>query len=430
MEKQTPAPISNSTHPKINRTLLSFLAVAAVLFLYFFINNIVRNPSNISKEQVEKYFEAHMNRDDNGLTEKEIPVCSYFSFGGDKKYLYGFVTCNGLTPEADGGPFLSTLFADPVRITHSPFKGITGYERPTSECQDCSGIKVQDLFPAQYAAFFESDGKFPIDLYKLHRENLKKMFSGKPITEKVGLLLVKEDINANGNDLARGYGYPNGNHDAVGSENSGWDVAVYLDYSGPDANKSNVAAVCRHIDPEANITPIGLYQFSEDETAKKINPTSCLPEGVDTNEAQIIKKDWKISFIKPSGWMKIDADNKIVLKYVGVQNEIGDTMTIQYVSGDKITDTSGKFGPVTYYFDTSTSKWMRSSPDERTGDATEIVVPAVPILTINGLLVFSGTSSWLTYIIPLSHTTFLKLNISGSGNTQPLTDLLRTIKKI
>lgn len=142
------------------------------------------------------------------------------------------------------------------------------------------------------------------------------------------------------------------------------------------------------------------------------------------------RTDFGISFIAPGSDWKGQGDiggGEIGFK----QTSTGDTITMQYISGNSITDTDAKFGPVTYYFDARTQQWMRSSPDESGNQPGLIVTIASPIAyTGSGLAIFRGTGRWLTYIIPLSHTTFLKLNISGSGNTEPLRSLVQTIKKI
>ena len=48
----------------------------------------------------------------------------------------------------------------------------------------------------------------------------------------------------------------------------------------------------------------------------------------------------------------------------------------------------------------------------------------------NNVPVFQATGRWATYVIPLSSTNFLKLNIGGSGQRQPLFDLLKTIRLV
>ena len=143
---------------------------------------------------------------------------------------------------------------------------------------------------------------------------------------------------------------------------------------------------------------------------------------------KVVKTDWGISFIGPTGWEKSFNTNQITLLQEGVS--AGDGITIDYISGNKITDTDAKFGNVTYYYSDSSQAWIVESPDEQNGGTLPPTTATPALHTTSGLPVFLGTHRWATYIIPLSHTTFLKLNIGGGGNTQPLTELVKTIQKI
>lgn len=106
-----------------------------------------------------------------------------------------------------------------------------------------------------------------------------------------------------------------------------------------------------------------------------------------------------------------------------------DEINIDYVSGNSITTTDSKFGQITYFYDNNTKMWMKTDDQEGENITPNLTpVKAIPeFYTKNGLPVFRGTGRWLTYVVPLSHTTFLKLNITGSGQTQPLTELVKTI---
>lgn len=153
-----------------------------------------------------------------------------------------------------------------------------------------------------------------------------------------------------------------------------------------------------------------------------------------TQESNVINKhEWGISFSEPSNWdITSNTGEAVLLKQVS-GDWAGDTIDVSYVTGEVITTTDSKFGSVTYYFDKGSGDWMKIGQSERTGEI-ETPIPATRYAeypyVANTFPVFTGTSRWLTLIVPLSHKTFLKLHITGSGQTQPLKDLLRSIKKI
>lgn len=147
----------------------------------------------------------------------------------------------------------------------------------------------------------------------------------------------------------------------------------------------------------------------------------------------ITNNDWKIAFTKAVDWTltPMTDKNKQILSDVAGDGK-GDSIIIQYVTGDKITDTDAKFGSITYYYEKSTGKWMETD-NAQTNSANVFTTPApakVVTYTADKLPVYAGTTRWLTYIVPLSNNTFLKLNITGSGATQPLQDLIKTVHKI
>ncbi len=151
------------------------------------------------------------------------------------------------------------------------------------------------------------------------------------------------------------------------------------------------------------------------------------------NANELSNADWHIAFTKGADWTVSNAQlsNKIVLSDTAGEGK-GDSMTIEYVLGDKISDTDSKFGSVTYYYEKSTQRWLEVNNSE-TKDPNQLSTPAparIATYTADKLPVYAGTKRWLTYIIPLSTNTFLKLNITGSGATMPLQDLVKTIHKI
>jgi hypothetical protein len=153
--------------------------------------------------------------------------------------------------------------------------------------------------------------------------------------------------------------------------------------------------------------------------------------------------DWGISFIKPSGW-DVTATTSVAqpftrgpevqieqmqLTQVSGENK-GDIITIQYIQGSKITDSDAKFGDISYWSDKTNGKWMvEGISDLNAMDGPTSTREASPQFTVGKIPVFLGRSRWLTYIMPLNQFLFLKLNITGSGATQPLTDLVKSIKE-
>lgn len=154
-------------------------------------------------------------------------------------------------------------------------------------------------------------------------------------------------------------------------------------------------------------------------TTQTTNPTTT------SNPNLVAKANWHVSFIKASNWnITANSTNQIVL----TDPSSGDVMTMDYISGATVSDTDGKFGPVSYSFDNNQQKWLVTRLDEETGSNS--TTPATPVMTVSGFPIFAGTHRWLTYIVPISHTTFIKVNITGSGNTKPLQDLILTIQSL
>lgn len=148
----------------------------------------------------------------------------------------------------------------------------------------------------------------------------------------------------------------------------------------------------------------------------------------------VTRTDWGISFTKGSNWfITSNTSDQLELKQIsGLGN--GDTINIKYINGEKITDQDAKFGDITYWYDTSAGKWVRAGRiNEITGVMEPSVVDATPqfynTYITGNFPVFLGTGRWLTYIVPLSSSFFLKFNITGSGYSQPLTDLVKSVKQ-
>ncbi len=146
----------------------------------------------------------------------------------------------------------------------------------------------------------------------------------------------------------------------------------------------------------------------------------------------IFKKEWGVSFAKNAKYVVAENSSARVLLNEPIEEE---RISIEYVTGDRVATQDAKFGPTTIWYDEQTEKWMRQSESLINGafhDAAGPLpsAPAEPnFYTADNLPVFQVTGRWLTYIVPLSHTTFLKMNITGSGVTQPLEVLAKSLKK-
>jgi len=221
-------------------------------------------------------------------------------------------------------------------------------------------------------------------------------------------------------------------------ENSKGEVGYLGSYGTPVSDQITFqikSSVCKNNDSYSgfcnaylNLTP-GAYKVYTKPYGKMSN----IVNFTITQGTTIIKNEWGISFSKPSNW-DITNNTSGVVELKQVSGEwVGDTIDISFVTGTNMTTTDAKFGSVTYYWDESGQKWMKIGQSERIGE-TESPIPATTYTeypyVANTFPVFVGTNRWLTLIVPLSHTTFLKLHITGSGQTQPLKDILGTIKKI
>lgn len=178
---------------------------------------------------------------------------------------------------------------------------------------------------------------------------------------------------------------------------------------------------------DINIIPVTDNLKSDDQIITKSDSTKS--QLIDENT--VTKKEWGISFVKTSEWKIINITNKILLK-PGPDQGDGDEITIEYFTGDRITDSDAKFGEITYFYDNTKKEWMRTDTMEGEGISpnTSPINATIAFKTDSGLPVFNGVGRWKTYIIPLSTNTFVKLNILGSGDTQALTELTKTLKII
>jgi hypothetical protein len=114
-------------------------------------------------------------------------------------------------------------------------------------------------------------------------------------------------------------------------------------------------------------------------------------------------------------------EGDIFLTNVGAYNDV---IIIIKKLGPRVEDFDAKFGKVAYFFDESKNQWMEE-------EYTEFGMSISPIkpssYTISGLPIFPGKGRWETNIVALSTNKFLIINISGSGWTEILDPLTKTV---
>jgi len=172
------------------------------------------------------------------------------------------------------------------------------------------------------------------------------------------------------------------------------------------------------------------YYITGKEQPKIQTPTTEIPE-TETPTPITENSNWKkyidsnlgYSFYYPKTWKVSSTDSRVTITNFGpTRNEPGsDSISISEIQDSKVVVTDAKFGNTTLYYDDNLKQWMKISPGAN--ELYETKPAKVAFNTISGLSVYSSTGRWKTVIIPLSHTKFLVVNITGSGYTTAL-DLL------
>lgn len=129
------------------------------------------------------------------------------------------------------------------------------------------------------------------------------------------------------------------------------------------------------------------------------------------------------SFYYPKTWKVTSTATSVKIISFGPTRNDGypDSISISEIQDSKVVVIDSKFGNTTLYYNNNLNQWMKTSPGA--GDLYETKPAKIAFNTISGLPVYSSTGRWKTVIIPLSHTKFLVINITGSGYTTAL-DLL------
>jgi hypothetical protein len=148
----------------------------------------------------------------------------------------------------------------------------------------------------------------------------------------------------------------------------------------------------------------------------------------------VSRKDWGVSFVMPESWHVVEtSQDKIILRF-DIGTSFGDIITITHHKNvEYMTNTDNKFGSVTYFWNPELNDWFfNKDAESMIPNAGVVAQRAVPKYRtpIDNLPVFQGTQRWLTEIIPIGNYDFIVVNISGSGDTQPLRNLVQTIKRI
>ena len=125
-----------------------------------------------------------------------------------------------------------------------------------------------------------------------------------------------------------------------------------------------------------------------------------------SNIDKIIKSDWGISFTKPSDWN--------IITNTGTEIDLLNSFKarIEYITGDTVSFGSGGMGSaetITLTYNALKQTWM----DQTSCDCMDngVAGTAKPLFLLSsGLPVFGFDSHGGNYVIPLSHTTFLRLS--------------------
>ncbi len=173
---------------------------------------------------------------------------------------------------------------------------------------------------------------------------------------------------------------------------------------------------------QSEVKDVNVGSYYENHSIENTNQ-----EIVDKNI--IVKHQWGVQFLKTDQWdISENSDEKITLKRF-YKGDLSDTLTIDYFEGEQISDSDAKFGNITYYYDLNLDQWM-SVGNTGVGDDASVYTTSAKIIsyTKDNFPIFNGVGRWRTFIIPLDHSHFMKIKITGSGDVKPLLALIKTIE--
>jgi hypothetical protein len=180
----------------------------------------------------------------------------------------------------------------------------------------------------------------------------------------------------------------------------------------------------------------GMYIYSNKTTTTTTTPstTTSTPSLIVPTMQEYTDADFGFSFWYPNGWQVTTVTNPpfgaqiqngTIVRKLSVGNA-SDTwaIVIEEVNSPTmtITDTggAGPFGPVTYFFNTPQSTWMKVTGEESAGVPVATTTADVSVDTMGGLPMFSGTSRFDTTIVPLNTQNFLVVSDGGTVNATAL----------
>lgn len=141
------------------------------------------------------------------------------------------------------------------------------------------------------------------------------------------------------------------------------------------------------------------------------------------SDARIYTDPSGYSFEYPVGWA-LESGTEVPT----LLSTEGDRISFTLVSGDKVQDIDGKFGDVTYQFDETLNEWQVTwNTDATVGTDQGPKAAELLFNTNSGFPVFAGLHRWKTDVVALSHSQFLLVNITGSGETSALDPIVKTL---
>lgn len=140
-----------------------------------------------------------------------------------------------------------------------------------------------------------------------------------------------------------------------------------------------------------------------------------------------------ISFVKDPFWNMTEDENSVTLKKVGPTTR--DIIVIKRFKGNVVTTKDAVYGDVTYFYNASSSSWMRIRLENGTkAKDTSIEQDIQPEaytptrFTKYNKPIFEGTSRYKTLIVAFGAEDFLIVNIGGSGYTKILDSFVEQIE--
>jgi len=136
---------------------------------------------------------------------------------------------------------------------------------------------------------------------------------------------------------------------------------------------------------------------------------------------RITKDKWGVSFLVNPDWqIAANVDNEVDM--IGTSSQLKEgRMSISYYNGPGVDIPYG----ASYYWNDKCGGWCTYAP---VSSINSVVSKAIPKFYIsNNIPVFLDITKNITYIIPLSHSSFIEVQSNSSRNTQTMIDLVKSI---